>query len=138
MSMQLRYLSTADIIGMHQVIMMKYGQAADLIEGGEAAIESAILRPRTAAFYANADLATQAVLLIAGLAQAHPFVDGNKRIALAAGTVMLELNGYYVKSSRLEFAHSIMAVLTDMEHRTERIEVFAEWIRSHMHPVGER
>ena len=37
-----------------------------------------------------------------GLARNHPFVDGNKRIALTVGAVFLELNGYSLDATEAE------------------------------------
>ena len=67
----------------------------------------------------------QAALLIIGIAQAHPFVDGNKRVAFAAGIVFLQLNGYLVKSRKREFGERIVGVL-----KGAALDDFADWIRS--------
>jgi death-on-curing family protein len=56
-------------------------------------LRSALARPLSLGSYAGADLAAQATALIEGIAQAHAFVDGNKRTATAAGLVWLRLHG---------------------------------------------
>src|SRR5438045_5042844 len=105
------YLSTLDVIGLHQEIMRRYGQSSELRENGENSIESALMRPQWAARYQNADLAQQAALIILGIAQTHPFVDGNKRAAFASGIVFIQLNGYLANSSKREFSGQIRAAL---------------------------
>jgi death-on-curing protein len=85
-----------------------------------------------AAHYEGADLARQAALLVTGIAQAHPFVDGNKRAAFAAGIVFLQLNGYLVKSGPREFGERIVGVLTGAG-----LDEFAEWIRSNLQPLAD-
>jgi death-on-curing protein len=60
----------------------------------EPALLAALARPLAAAYYQQADLATQTAVLIEDIAQSHPFVDANKRTATAAGLVFLRLNGY--------------------------------------------
>jgi len=57
-------------------------------------LESALTRPRNAAHYDHADVVDQAAILICGIAENQPFVDGNKRIALVVALTFLELNGY--------------------------------------------
>lgn len=57
-------------------------------------LESALSRPRNVAHYEQADLAHQAAVLLCGIAENQPFVDGNKRIALVVALTFLELNGY--------------------------------------------
>lgn len=130
-----RYPSVADVIGMHQEIMDRYGQSSLLRENGEATLESAMMRPRMAAHYEGGDLSKQAALLIMGIAQVHPFVDGNKGVAFAAGIVFLQLNGYVVRSRPREFGERIVGVLTDVERTGEALEGFAEWIRGSLEPL---
>lgn len=60
-------------------------------------LESALARPRNAAAYESADLATQAATLLWGIVRNHPFRDGNKRTALIATVAFLDVNGYTVQ-----------------------------------------
>lgn len=55
-------------------------------------LESALARPRNAAAYEAADLATQAATLLWGIVRDHPFRDGNKRTALIATLAFLDVN----------------------------------------------
>ncbi len=130
----MRYLSVVDIIGLHQEIMARYGQSSLLCGDGLTALERALARPQMAA---HADLARQAALLIIGLAAAHPFVDGNKRVGFAAGVVMLQLNGYRVRSKGREFAARIVDVLADPNRSNEgsTFDAFTEWLRTNMVPL---
>jgi len=77
------YLTVLDVIAMHDELIERTGGAVGLRDEG--ALDSAIMRPQMAAYYEEADLVTQAVLLMSGIALAHAFVDGNKRTALASG-----------------------------------------------------
>src|SRR5829696_1022839 len=123
------YLGTLDVLGLHQEIMSRYGRSSEIRDGGESAIESALARPQWAAHYQNADLAQQTALLMLGIAEAHPFVDGNKRLALAAGTVFIQLNGYLVRSRPREFAQQLRAALL-ASNKEPAITDFAVWLRS--------
>ena len=61
-------------------------------------LESALARPRHAAFYEDADLAAQATL-VWGLTENQPFIDGNRRTALVVGLTFLRVNGYGLEMS---------------------------------------
>ena len=128
------YLSALDVIGLHQEIMRRYGQLSELRENGESSIESSLMRPRWAARYQNADLAQQAALIILGIAQTHPFVDGNKRVAFAAGIVFIQLNGYLAKSSKKEFSGQIRAAL-QAANKDLGVQALAEWLRPRLIPL---
>ncbi len=58
-------------------------------------LESAVARPRTSAFGADAypSLRTKAAALLHSIAGNHALVDGNKRLALAAVITFYGLNG---------------------------------------------
>lgn len=98
----------------------------------ESALLAALARPMTVAYYQQADLVTQAAVLIEGIAQAHSFVDANKRTATAAGIVFLRLNGYtlrYVmRPTNDELGQQVLALVT---HQI-RMEQFAQWLRAHL------
>lgn len=131
----LRYPGVLDVIAMHQEIMARYDPTSLLRENGEATLESAVMRPQMAAHYDEADLARQAALLIIGIAQAHPFTDGNKRAGFAAGIVFLQLNGYLVRSRPREFGERIVAVLVSNDRSGDALDALADWIRANLQPV---
>ena len=133
----LRYPAVLDVLAMHQEIMARYGQPSEMRGEGESLLESAMMRPRMAAHFEGADLPKQAALLILGIAQAHPFVDGNKRAAFAAGIVLLQLNGYLVSSRPREFGERIVAALTSSD-RAGAADALAEWIRERLRPLEEQ
>ena len=131
-----KYLSILDVIGLHQEIMRRYGQSAVLRENGEDAIESSLMRPQWAARYQDADLAQQAALIILGIAQAHPFVDGNKRAAFAAGIVFIQLNGCLATSSKREFSGQIRSAL-QAANKDSGVQTLAEWLRPRLEPLDK-
>ncbi len=99
------------------------------------ALESAVMRPQMVAHYEQADLIAQAATLIAGIALAHPFLDANKRTALAAGATFLALNGLQVLDAGDDFGRQIEALVlrhTDARAALDDLEV---WLRAHVAPV---
>ena len=57
-------------------------------------LDSALARPRNAFAYGEEDVAVLAVILMAGIAHAHAFEQGNKRTAFAAMRLFFRINGY--------------------------------------------
>jgi death on curing protein len=57
-------------------------------------LDSAMARPQNAFAYSEEDIVALAVRLLAGLAQAHAFEQGNKRTCFVAMTEFLMINGY--------------------------------------------
>ena len=62
-------------------------------------LESALHRPRAAAYYEAATLARQAATLLWGIVENHPFHDGNKRTAWVAMRTFLLANGWTVAAT---------------------------------------
>jgi death-on-curing protein len=57
-------------------------------------LDSALARPQNAFAYGQEDIVALAVRLLAGLAQAHAFEQGNKRTSFIAMIEFLMINGY--------------------------------------------
>jgi death on curing protein len=86
------YLTVADVLGMHTILMQRYGGAGGVRDPG--ALEAALFRPQTGYYD---DIIAEAAALLESLAINHPFVDGNKRISFAATDVFLRINGWCLK-----------------------------------------
>ena len=73
------YLTVAEVIAIHHHQIEEYGGARGLRDQG--ALEAAAFRPQTG--YYN-DLSEEAAALFESLVNNHAFLDGNKRVGLAA------------------------------------------------------
>ena len=60
-------------------------------------LEGALGRATAYAHYESADLIELAAILMQSIAQAHPFLDGNKRTAFVVGLIFLEQNGIEIE-----------------------------------------
>ncbi|MGH2496242.1 MAG: type II toxin-antitoxin system death-on-curing family toxin [Ktedonobacteraceae bacterium] len=130
---EIRYLSLADILVLHQAMMEKFGIGpAPLREEG--LLESAIMRPRMAAHYEEVDLIRQATLLAVGVSQAQAFLDGNKRTAFAACDVFLRLNGIIIVGDPIELALQLEAVAERTGNLEVATDLFESWLRVHIRP----
>ena len=85
------YLTVADILGMHAILIEKYGGMAGIRDMGS--LESAAFRPQSGYY---SDIVEEACALMESLLINHPFMDGNKRTAFAACSVFLRINGQHI------------------------------------------
>ena len=106
------YPTVADVLGMHTVLMQRYGGAPGLRDPG--ALEAALFRPQTGYYE---DIVAEAAALMESLAINHPFVDGNKRIAFAAAAQ----SGRLVRE--LEDAAAAADEITALTHEIERLGI---------------
>jgi death-on-curing protein len=87
-----RWLSEAALLAAHEQQIAEHGGEPGLRDAG--LLASALARPRNKAAYGKPDAATLAAAYAFGVARNHPFVDGNKRVALLAAEAFLYDNGY--------------------------------------------
>ena len=90
---RLRWLTPEAIAAIQEELIERYGGVSGVRAIG--LLESAVARPQhLAAYKRNLTVPALAAAYGWGLLRNHPFVDGNKRIALAAMVVFLDLNGW--------------------------------------------
>jgi death-on-curing protein len=130
---EIRYLTLADVLALHQTIMERFGLAPAPLRD-EGSLESAVMRPRMAAYYSEADIIRQSALLAVGISQAQAFLDGNKRVAFAACDVFLRVNGLAFAGDPLELAIQLEAVTERAGNLEEATDQFEEWLRTQVRP----
>lgn len=119
--MQRDYLTVADVLGMHTILMQRYGGAGGVRDPG--ALEAALFRPQTGYY---SDIIAEAAAMLESLAINHPFVDGNKRIAFAATDVFLRINGWGLKRQPMVIHTEMLKML---EAGTFDIAHLEPWLR---------
>ena len=122
------YLTVADVLGMHTVLMQRFGGAPGVRDPG--ALEAALFRPQTGYYD---DIVAEAAALMESLAINHPFVDGNKRIAYAAADVFLRINGWRLQRAPMQIYAKMMRMF---ESGTFDIAHLDPWLRSFATPAG--
>jgi death on curing protein len=79
-------------------------------------LDSAMARPQNAFAYGEEDIVVLAVRLLAGLAQAHAFEQGNKRTSFVAMNEFLMINGHELAiDDTPRWADEVIALV---EHRS--------------------
>ena len=92
----MRELTVTQVLQLHARLLERFGGAAGVRDLG--ALEGALGRPfaefeGVAAF---PEVHDKTAALFHGLVTCHAFIDGNKRVGLAATLVWLEVNGYHL------------------------------------------
>jgi death-on-curing protein len=88
------FLTLDEVLEFHEDLIREFGGRPGIRDLGLA--ESAIAMPRSGAGgeFFHAFPFEMAAAYLYHLAQDHPFIDGNKRMAFAAALMFLELNGF--------------------------------------------
>lgn len=125
-----RFLDTPTVLVLQSLLIMRYGGAEGLRDPGM--LESALAQPRQGFGdqFAHAFPFEMAAAYAFHLAKNHPFVDGNKRIALMAAGAFLRMNGWDLISTGVEAADAVIAAV---EGRLSKAEL-AAWLERHCVP----
>ena len=125
------YLSVDQVLALHQALVGRFGGASGVRDRGS--LESAVAR--SAMTFGGedlyGDLAAKAAAPMHSLVLNHPFVDGNKRIGVAAAEFFLERNVSTLDASDEELEQLTLAVA---EGRVA-VEALAIWFRQRLSPT---
>ena len=122
-----RWISKKALLLLHEESLAEFGGARGLHDEG--LLESALARPQNAyAYKPECSLVDLAAAYAFGLAQNHPFIDGNKRTAFLSIGLFLAINGYRLKADQVEAIQTILAVASGALTEAD----LAAWITGHM------
>lgn len=108
------FLTLAEVLRFHEYQIKRFGGEAGLRDSG--LLESAIAQPQVsyAGQWLHGDLYTMAAAYAFHICKNHPFIDGNKRTALAAALVFLEINGVALLDPDGSLADAVEGVATSV------------------------
>ena len=113
------FLTLAEVIEVHVDQIRRYGGQRGVRDFG--LLESALAQPE-ASFggeWLHKDLHEMAAAHAYHLCQNHPFVDGNKRAALACALVFLELNGVTIRDPKGLLKDALLRMASGKMSKTE-------------------
>ncbi len=118
-----RYPTVTETIAVHAKLIAQFGGSHGIRD--RAALESALARPQSGYYR---DLIQEAAALWESLSQNHPFIDGNKRVAVTVTGAFLKVN-----RCRLEFSdNDAFSFLNGLyETGRMRVEELDRWLRDH-------
>ena len=117
------------VLDFHAEQLALFGGADGLRDRG--LLESALARPINKFGYGESGIAALAAAYGFGIAKNHPFIDGNKRTALASMIVFLGLNGLDLDAPQ-EAATAMVLSLAAGEISEE---LLARWLADHTAPL---
>ncbi len=121
-----KWLTKEVALAVHSMLLAEHGGGTGIRD--ESLLESALARPQQKFTYEKeSSICELAAALSHGLARNHPFVDGNKRVALTLGAVFLEINGLVLNAQEAE------AVLTfeGLAAGTVSEQELSDWFEAH-------
>ena len=124
--------SKAEILYFHDLTIQRHGGLPGFQGGGEARLESTLIRPRNLLLYKGTVTYPElAATLIYGLAKNHCFNDGNERVSVIAGSTFLEANGIIWRPSSNDLVNKILAISASSPAKIEsQISGLTNWIQS--------
>jgi death-on-curing protein len=112
------------ILAYHDLLLAKHGGASGIRDEGM--LDSALDRPKNRFHYEEPSLSELAASYAFGLIKNHPFVDGNKRIGIAAAVLFLELNDKQFIATEVDVVLNTLALAAgEMEE-----SAFSDWLKT--------
>jgi death on curing protein len=122
-------MSEAATRAMHAELIAEHGGRAGIRDEG--LLSSAVARPRNRRVYgSSATLSDLAAAYGEGIVKNHPFVDGNKRVALMVMYVFLEINGYRLDAPEVE----AVDVMLRLAARELDAKALSGWLKAYAFP----
>ena len=122
------FLSVDDVLLIHARVIEEFGGDSGLRDRG--LLESAVAMPRSS-FGGNdlhTGLAGKAAAYHFHLCANHSFIDGNKRVAVAASEVFLLINGHELSASDDEIEELTLGVATGKLSKDQVVEFFEKFL----------
>jgi death-on-curing protein len=126
------FLTLDDVLALHADQVERYGGSLGIRDLG--GLQSALAVPEASfgGAFLHPTLAEMAAAYFFHLSQAHAFIDGNKRIALAAAIAFLGLNGYDLVAGGDEVYDLCMGVAAGKSSKAE----VAVFLAAHIRPAS--
>lgn len=126
------FLTLDEVLALHEDQIRRYGGSPGLRD--MALLSSAVAMPRATFDGAllHESLFEMSAAYLYHLAKNHPFVDGNKRTALAAALAFLWLNDHELEAGEDELTELVLGVA---EGSVSKAQV-AVFVAEHSKPVG--
>lgn len=118
-----RYPTLEEIIAAHEILIHRFGGTTGIRDRG--ALESAVARPQSGYY---SDVIAEAAALWESLSQNHPFLDGNKRIAITATAAFLRMNGYKLEFNDTDAYRFLIGLF---ESGSMRFSALENWLLRH-------
>lgn len=122
------FLTLDEVLALHADQLERYGGDPGVRDVG--LLESALATPRATlgGAFLHGSLPEMAAAYLFHLVGSHPFVDGNKRVGLAAAIAFLGLNALWLEAEPDDLAELVLRVARGEATKAE----VAEFVREHV------
>ena len=119
----IRYPTVSEVIETHGLLIARFGGSLGIRDRG--ALASAVARPQSGYYQ---DRVAEAAALWESLSQNHPFVDGNKRVAVTMMAALLRVNGHRLNFDDYEAFTFLIGLYETGRMRFAELDA---WLRRH-------
>ena len=118
------FLTLAEVIDIHADQLTRYGGCDGVRDIN--LLSSAVAMPYASfsGSFLHADIYEMAAAYAFHICQNHPFVDGNKRTALASALVFLELNDISILDPAGKLYHAMISIASGKLDKSELAKIF--------------
>ena len=120
------------VLPIHEELLVRFGGVSGLRDEG--LLDSALDSPKNRFHHGETEVFMLATAYAQAISRNHPFVDGNKRVALTCAGLFLMLNGFTVKLPEAEAVTMMLSLVTKEISERE----FADWLNAHSRQRGRR
>ena len=117
------WIEESVVIAIHRRQLAEHGGSDGIRDNG--LLESALSRPKNKFHYGNPTIFDLAAAYGYGIANNHPFIDGNKRTSYVVMRTFLKLNGYDIQASAIEKYQTWMNLANSQINEAQ----LAHWIQ---------
>ncbi len=118
------YPTLSEVIAIHATLIAESGGDSGMRD--EAALASALMRPQLG-YYDG--LVQESAAMMESLANNHPFVDGNKRVAFVVTDTFLRMNGHFIDcESKVAYEYFMQL----FETGSFRYAALEPWLNEHI------
>lgn len=120
------FLTLAEVIEIHTDQIQRYGGSDGVRDMN--LLSSAVAMPYASfsGSFLHSDIYEMASAYAFHICQNHPFVDGNKRTALASALVFLELNGISISDPKGKLYNAMIAIANGVMNKTEFAKILRD------------
>lgn len=123
------WIEESVVWAVHEAQLAEHGGSAGVRDAG--LLASALARPLNLMAYGAPDAAALAAAYGFGIAQNHPFIDGNKRTAFVCVELFLALNNYILQADDANCVSTMLALAAGELPEAD----FVTWLRTHTAPL---
>ncbi len=118
------WLELQEVLLIHQKMIDHFGGSHGIRDEG--LLQSALMRPKNLYFYESGSIFDCAAVYAEGIAQNHPFIDGNKRTAFTTADLFLRENGFFLRPQEGTNHEDIIVALANKQINYEELASYFE------------